>query len=92
MKTRLCRILITALLCGLTVLTPVFAGGGKEKPVTGSGKKTVVADANSTHHLDLYVAYEKGLFSNRGLDVDIQQANLVLTCQTIYALIHSIHI
>jgi NitT/TauT family transport system substrate-binding protein len=75
MKIKLCRILITALLCGFTVLTPVFAGGGKEKSVTGSGKKIVVADANSTHHLDLYVAYEKGLFSKRGLDVDIQQTS-----------------
>jgi NitT/TauT family transport system substrate-binding protein len=40
-----------------------------------SGKKVVVADANSTHHLNLYVAYEKGLFKNRGLDVEIQQTS-----------------
>ena len=31
-----------------------------------SGKKVIVADANSTHHLNLYVAYEKGLLPNGG--------------------------
>ncbi|GHV84351.1 hypothetical protein AGMMS50212_16910 [Spirochaetia bacterium] len=40
-----------------------------------SGKKIIVADANSTHHLNLYVAYEKGLFTKRGLEVEIQQTN-----------------
>jgi NitT/TauT family transport system substrate-binding protein len=40
-----------------------------------SGEKIVVADANSTHHLNLYVAYEKGLFTKRGLNVEIQQTN-----------------
>jgi NitT/TauT family transport system substrate-binding protein len=40
-----------------------------------SGKKVIVADANSTHHLNLYVAYEKGFFKNRGLDVEIQQTS-----------------
>ncbi|MDR0644873.1 MAG: ABC transporter substrate-binding protein [Treponema sp.] len=52
-------------------------GGGTEKsagPVP-SGKKVIVADANSTHHLNLYVAYEKGLFKKRGLEVEIQQTS-----------------
>ncbi|MDR1905122.1 MAG: ABC transporter substrate-binding protein [Treponema sp.] len=40
-----------------------------------SGKKIIVADANSTHHLNLYVAYEKGLFAKRGLEVEIQQTS-----------------
>ncbi|MDR2182067.1 MAG: ABC transporter substrate-binding protein, partial [Treponema sp.] len=40
-----------------------------------SGKKVIVADANSTHHLNLYVAFEKGLFKKRGLEVEIQQTN-----------------
>ncbi|MFP3040670.1 ABC transporter substrate-binding protein [Treponema primitia] len=40
-----------------------------------SGKKVIVADANSTHHLNLYVAYEKGLFTKRGLEVEIQQTS-----------------
>jgi len=75
MKIRLSRILITALLFGLTVITPVFAGGSKDKAEVAPAKRIVVADANSIHHLDLYVAYEKGLFSKRGLDVEIQQTS-----------------
>ncbi|GBU26522.1 bicarbonate transport system substrate-binding protein [Treponema sp. R8-4-B8] len=75
MKISFRKILVSALLFGLIVLTPIFAGGGKEKAATASGKKIIVADANSTHHLDLYVAYEKGLFSKRGLDVEIQQTS-----------------
>jgi NitT/TauT family transport system substrate-binding protein len=67
MKTRFYKFLVTALLCGLAV-SPVFAKGGSEA-------KIVVADANSTHHLNLYVAYEKGLFSKRGLNVEIQQTS-----------------
>ncbi|MDR1618071.1 MAG: ABC transporter substrate-binding protein, partial [Treponema sp.] len=59
-----------------------------------SGKKVIVADANSTHHLNLYVAYEKGLFKNRGLEVEIRQtgsgvaavvggeADIVFNCPT----------
>jgi NitT/TauT family transport system substrate-binding protein len=59
-----------------------------------SGKTVIVADANSTHHLNLYVAYEKGLFSKRGLEVEIQQtgsgvaavvggeADIVFNCPT----------
>jgi NitT/TauT family transport system substrate-binding protein len=38
-------------------------------------KKIRVADANSTHHLNLYVAKEKGLFEKRGLDVEITQTS-----------------
>jgi NitT/TauT family transport system substrate-binding protein len=72
MKIKFCRILVLALLCGLTALAPVFAGGSKEP---AQARRVVVADANSTHHLNLYVAYEKGLFSKRGLDVDIQQTS-----------------
>jgi len=76
MKTRFFRILIATLLCG-AVLTPVFAGGGKDKAPaqTTPSKKIIVADANSTHHLNLYVAYEKGLFAKKGLDVEIQQTS-----------------
>jgi NitT/TauT family transport system substrate-binding protein len=49
--------------------TESWAGGGSE------GRRIVVADANSTHHLNLYVAYEKGFFSKRGLDVVIEQTS-----------------
>jgi NitT/TauT family transport system substrate-binding protein len=72
MKIKFSKILVISLLFGLTVLAPVFAGGAKE---TAQARRIVVADANSTHHLNLYVAYEKGLFSKRGLDVDIQQTS-----------------
>ena len=74
MKTKLCRILVMALLCALVVLSPAFAGGNKDKGAAQS-KRITVADANSTHHLNLYVAYEKGLFSKRGLDVVIEQTS-----------------
>jgi len=33
--------------------------------------KVVVADAKTTHHLNLYVAKEKGIFEKNGLDVEI---------------------
>jgi NitT/TauT family transport system substrate-binding protein len=53
------------------------AGGTAPAAAAGtlSGKKVIVADANSTHHLNLYVAYEKGLFAKRGLEVEIQQTS-----------------
>jgi NitT/TauT family transport system substrate-binding protein len=81
----------------------VWGGGKKEEAPAASrpaaetvlsGKKVIVADANSTHHLNLYVAYEKGLFSKRGLEVEIQQtasgvaavvggeADIVFNCPT----------
>ncbi|MDR1930042.1 MAG: ABC transporter substrate-binding protein [Treponema sp.] len=40
-----------------------------------SRQKIIVADANSTHHLNLYVAFEKGFFSKRKLDVEIRQTS-----------------
>jgi NitT/TauT family transport system substrate-binding protein len=81
MKKALCAFLV------LTALAPsLWAGGKKDAAASGgtapaasgpvlSGKKVIVADANSTHHLNLYVAYEKGLFSKRGLEVEIQQTS-----------------
>ncbi|MDR1317338.1 MAG: ABC transporter substrate-binding protein [Spirochaetales bacterium] len=59
----------------------LWAGGSSEKeeqeaaPVAAAPQKVKirVADANSTHHLNLYVAKEKGLFDKRGLDVEITQ-------------------
>jgi NitT/TauT family transport system substrate-binding protein len=67
------KLFVTALLC-IAVLAHVFAGGNKEAKDTQS-KRILVADANSTHHLSLYVAYEKGFFSKRGLDVVIEQTS-----------------
>jgi NitT/TauT family transport system substrate-binding protein len=92
-KIGICALVIAALL----VPSTVWAKGKNEKaaPTAGlSGKKIIVADANSTHHLNLYVAYEKGFFSKRGLEVEIQQtsagvaavvggeADIVLNCPT----------
>jgi NitT/TauT family transport system substrate-binding protein len=54
--------------------TPAEPAPQAQGPVL-SGKKIIVADANSTHHLNLYVAYEKGFFTKRGLTVEIQQTN-----------------
>jgi NitT/TauT family transport system substrate-binding protein len=55
--------------------TPTQAAPAQSTGPVLSGKKIIVADANSTHHLNLYVAYEKGLFTKRGLDVEIQQTS-----------------
>ncbi|MDR1252643.1 MAG: ABC transporter substrate-binding protein [Treponema sp.] len=78
------KICVTALLA-LTLALSAWGAGRKEDPAAQSapqaqgsvlsGKKVIVADANSTHHLNLYVAYEKGLFTRRGLEVEIQQTN-----------------
>jgi NitT/TauT family transport system substrate-binding protein len=40
-----------------------------------SGKVIRVADANSTHHLNLYVAQEKGIFAKHGVKVEIEQTS-----------------
>jgi NitT/TauT family transport system substrate-binding protein len=75
MKIRFYRILVVALLCGFAALTPIFATGSRDNAAPAQPRRIVVADANSTHHLSLYVAYEKGLFAKRGLDVEIQQTS-----------------
>jgi NitT/TauT family transport system substrate-binding protein len=80
MKKTACIFLI------LTVFSASLWAGGKSDTAPAasqpaaqalalSGKKVIVADANSTHHLNLYVAYEKGLFTQRGLEVEIQQTS-----------------
>jgi NitT/TauT family transport system substrate-binding protein len=82
MRKTLCAFLILTVLAG-----SLWARGTKDNAVSSepagtpaagpalSGKKVIVADANSTHHLNLYVAYEKGLFTKRGLEVEIQQTS-----------------
>jgi NitT/TauT family transport system substrate-binding protein len=98
MKKMFCLFLALAVFSAV-----LWAGGGKEEtPAPAgqpsapalSGKPVIVADANSTHHLNLYVAYEKGLFKKRGLEVEIRQtssgvaavvggeADLVFNCPT----------
>jgi NitT/TauT family transport system substrate-binding protein len=77
MKRTVCLVLTLAALSAA-----LWAGGGSDKAQSGtdqsgglSGKKVIVADANSTHHLNLYVAQEKGLFAKRGREVVIQQTS-----------------
>jgi NitT/TauT family transport system substrate-binding protein len=74
-KIGICALALLALLLPANV----WAFGKKDAKTAPagalSGKKVIVADANSTHHLNLYVAYEKGLFSKRGLEVEIQQTS-----------------
>jgi NitT/TauT family transport system substrate-binding protein len=60
-----------AIFCFLILAATVSVWG----QVRGSGERIVVADANSTHHLNLYVAFEKGFFTRRGLNVEIRQTN-----------------
>jgi NitT/TauT family transport system substrate-binding protein len=63
--------LVICLIAAVTALvSPLPASAAAQK-----GGKIIVADANSTHHLNLYVAYEKGLFKKRGLDVEIKQTS-----------------
>lgn len=60
------------------ILLPVtiWAAGTKEQATEPAlSEKIIVADANSTHHLNLYVAYEKGYFTEKGLNVEVQQTS-----------------
>jgi NitT/TauT family transport system substrate-binding protein len=76
MKKTLCVLLVlTAFAGGLWARGREDASGSTASGQALSGERVIVADANSTHHLNLYVAYEKGLFSKRGLDVEIQQTS-----------------
>jgi NitT/TauT family transport system substrate-binding protein len=72
------KLLAAALI--LAALPSLWARPNAEPPAAQeglalSGQKIIVADANSTHHLNLYVAYEKGIFAAKGLDVEIQQTS-----------------
>ncbi|MDR2605638.1 MAG: ABC transporter substrate-binding protein [Desulfovibrio sp.] len=62
--------------CAVLVLTAFAVPLPAHGAAAGrDGKKIIVADANSTHHLNLYVAFEKGFFKKRGLDVEIKQTS-----------------
>jgi len=70
------RKLFTAVITALILLS-FFAFGCKEekaKTETAVAQRTkiVVADAKTTHHLNLYVAKELGLFDKYNLDVEIK--------------------
>ncbi|MDR3177297.1 MAG: ABC transporter substrate-binding protein [Desulfovibrio sp.] len=63
------RLLILPLVAAAATLLPLAAGAAR------TNGNIIVADANSTHHLNLYVAFEKGLFKKRGLNVEIKQTS-----------------
>jgi NitT/TauT family transport system substrate-binding protein len=82
MKKTLCLFVVLSVLSATLWAEGKKDAGSSPAKTTGnpagstlSGKKVIVADANSTHHLNLYVAYEKGLFQKRGLEVEIQQTS-----------------
>lgn len=55
----------------LIIIIIVAMTGCGQKSGAGERVKIVVADAKTTHHLNLYVAKELGLFEKRNLDVEI---------------------
>ncbi|HSW58524.1 MAG TPA: ABC transporter substrate-binding protein [Dehalococcoidales bacterium] len=61
---------------GVTQTTPTQPASTPAQPsITPTAQpltKLIVADARSTHHLNLYVALEKGILSKYGLDVEIK--------------------
>jgi len=77
MKHRILRfvspIVGVALLFSLTGCAPADE---QQRDVDAQPKPTriIVADASTTHHLNLYVAKELGLFEKRGLEVEIIKA------------------
>lgn len=66
-KMKLTIFLIVSLLCSATFAVP----GNAETKKGAAPTQIIVADAKTTHHLNLYVAQELGLFKKRGLDVKI---------------------
>jgi NitT/TauT family transport system substrate-binding protein len=64
---------IVEIVAAVFVLSLSFAVAANNQKAAAQPKKTkiVVADAKTTHHLNLYVAKELGLFEKHGLDVQI---------------------
>lgn len=71
----------TIAMVAFAVLSGAFTGMGSDdgKSINSANAATsipkvdkiIVADAKTTHHLNLYVAKEKGIFARNGLDVEI---------------------
>ena len=60
------------LMATLIVGTVIFGCARRDQePVEGQTRRIVVADAKTTHHLNLYVAKEKGFLAERGIEVEI---------------------
>lgn len=65
-------ILFSGVLTGTKGADGIATAAASSAPVTSKAPdKILVADAKTTHHLNLYVAKEKGLFQKYGLDVEI---------------------
>lgn len=64
-----CKIHSAMFLLAMVVLT--FGAYSCKGPQKQEAVKIIVADAKTTHHLNLYVAQELGLFSKHNLEVEI---------------------
>ena len=82
-QVRRSTLLRGAIVTFLVLILPmqIIAGGRSDAKTAGntasSGGKTtiVVADAKTTHHLNLYVAKELGIFDKYNLDVQITEVD-----------------
>ena len=66
------KITIVAVLVSVFVLAGYFLVEQPRENEAPAKTRIIVADAPTTHHLNLYVAKEKGLFEKYGLDVEIR--------------------
>lgn len=55
----------------LLIIAAATLVSGNDAPTSAQPDKVIVADAKTTHHLNLYVAKEKGIFEKNGLDIEI---------------------
>ena len=67
-KRRIYVTLVTMSVAMLVIAAFLLGGAAPGRPEV---TRIVVADAPTTHHLNLYVAQEKGLFAEHGLQVEI---------------------
>jgi NitT/TauT family transport system substrate-binding protein len=56
----------------LTGCAPAEQPSDEQLPDVAAPTRIIIADAPTTHHLNLYVAKEKGIFERYGLDVEIR--------------------
>ena len=62
---------LTAITATLAILILILAGCSSDDKSANGNAKIIVADAKTTHHLNLYAALELGLFEKYNLDVEI---------------------
>lgn len=63
---------ILAFVIILTACAPAEQPSDEQLPDVAAPTRIIIADAPTTHHLNLYVAKEKGIFERYGLDVEIR--------------------